>query len=66
LSRITHFEFGKEEGKMVRVKMRGGDTAWRTVAICFSCAMMCVFKPEPWLGVKGEIGLFLVGEITLL
>jgi hypothetical protein len=66
LSRITHAEFGKEKGRMVRVKMREGGTAWRTVAMCFSCAVICVFKSEPWLGVKGEIGLFLVGEITML
>jgi hypothetical protein len=44
LSRITHAEFGKENGRMIRVKMGGGGTALRTISICFSCAVMCVFK----------------------
>jgi len=29
---------------MVRVEMGEGGTALRTVSICFSCAVMCVFK----------------------
>jgi hypothetical protein len=46
LSRITHAEFGKEKGRMVRVEMGGGGggTALGTVSVCFSCAVMCVFK----------------------
>jgi hypothetical protein len=55
LSPITHAEFGKEKGRMVRVEMREGDTAWRIVAVCFSCALMCVFKSEPWLGLKRAV-----------
>jgi len=44
LSRITHAEFGKEKGRMVRVEMGEGGTALLTVSVCFSCAVMCVFK----------------------
>jgi hypothetical protein len=42
LSQITHTEFGKEKGRMVRVEMGEGGTAWRVVSICFNCAEICV------------------------